>query len=175
MPEPPLRFEEFELDIEGCELRRSGRPLKLERIPMELLVLLMENPGKLLRRETIEQKLWGENGRLETEHSINTAINKLRATLRDDSRDPHFIRTVVGQGYRFIAEVKPAEPIESRRAARALSFPFRVWPRHDWRKCGTADQWPASSTDQWSGRRAGGASGTGTDTDACPANPGPCP
>jgi TolB-like protein/DNA-binding winged helix-turn-helix (wHTH) protein/Tfp pilus assembly protein PilF len=108
-----MRFEEFELDVESCELRRSGRPVKLERIPMELLILLLQNPGKLLRRETIEQKLWGGNGVLETEHSINTAINKLRSTLRDDSRDPHFIRTVIGQGYRFIADVTPAEPIEA--------------------------------------------------------------
>ena len=121
MPEPSLRFEEFELDIEGCELRRSGRPVKLERIPMELLVLLLQNPGKLLRRETIEQKLWGENGLLETEHSINTAVNKLRATLRDDSRDPHFIRTVIGQGYRFIADVTPAEP--SREPATSAESP----------------------------------------------------
>jgi TolB-like protein/DNA-binding winged helix-turn-helix (wHTH) protein/Flp pilus assembly protein TadD len=124
MPEPPIRFEEFELDIESCELRRSGRPVKLERIPMELLVLLIQNPGKLLRRETIEQRLWGGNGCLETEHSINTAINKLRATLRDDSRDPHFIRTVVGHGYRFIAEVKPAEQIEEPLAPEPLSFPL---------------------------------------------------
>ncbi|MGB9417344.1 MAG: winged helix-turn-helix domain-containing protein [Acidobacteriaceae bacterium] len=121
---PPIRFEEFELDTESCELRRSGRPIKLERIPMELLVLLLQNPGKLLRRETIEQKLWGGNGFLETEHSINTAVNKLRATLRDDSRDPHFIRTVVGHGYRFIAEVKPAEQIEETPAPEPLSFPL---------------------------------------------------
>jgi len=124
MPEPSVRFEEFELDIESCELRRSGRPVKLERIPMELLVLLLQNPGKLLRRETIEQKLWGGNGCLETEHSINTAINKLRATLRDDSRDPHFIRTVVGHGYRFIAEVKPTEQIEEPLALEPFSLPL---------------------------------------------------
>jgi TolB-like protein/DNA-binding winged helix-turn-helix (wHTH) protein/Flp pilus assembly protein TadD len=124
MPEPSIRFEEFELDIESCELRRSGRPVKLERIPMELLVLLIQNPGKLLRRETIEQKLWGGNGCLETEHSINTAINKLRATLRDDSRDPHFIRTVVGHGYRFIAEVKPAEEIEEPLTPEPFSLPL---------------------------------------------------
>ena len=124
MPEPPIRFEEFELDIESCELRRSGRRVKLERIPMELLLLLIQNPGKLLRRETIEQKLWGGNGCLETEHSINTAINKLRATLRDDSRDPHFIRTVVGHGYRFIAEVKPTEQIEEPPAPEPLSLPL---------------------------------------------------
>jgi TolB-like protein/DNA-binding winged helix-turn-helix (wHTH) protein/Flp pilus assembly protein TadD len=124
MPVPPIRFEEFELDTESCELRRSGRPIKLERIPMELLVLLLQNPGKLLRRETIEQELWGGNGFLETEHSINTAINKLRATLRDDSRDPHFIRTVVGHGYRFIAEVKPAEQIEGALAPEPLASPL---------------------------------------------------
>ncbi len=111
MPFPSLRFEQFELDIESCELRLSGRPIKLERIPMELLILLLQNPGRLVRRETIEQKLWGGNGFLVTEHSINTAINKLRATLRDDSRDPRFIRTVVGHGYRFIAEVKHADPV----------------------------------------------------------------
>jgi TolB-like protein/DNA-binding winged helix-turn-helix (wHTH) protein/Tfp pilus assembly protein PilF len=120
-----MQFEEFELDIESCELRRSGRPIKLERIPMELLILLLQNPGKLLRRETIEQKLWGGNGFLETEHSINTAINKLRATLRDNSRNPHFIRTVVGQGYRFIADVKRADPVEEplARARLPVSFP----------------------------------------------------
>jgi TolB-like protein/DNA-binding winged helix-turn-helix (wHTH) protein/Flp pilus assembly protein TadD len=112
MPSPSIRFEQFELDIESCELRLSGRPIRLERIPMELLILLLQNPGRLVRRETIEQKLWGGNGFLETEHSINTAINKLRATLRDDSRDPHFIRTVVGHGYRFIADVKRAEPVQ---------------------------------------------------------------
>lgn len=124
MPEPPIRFEEFELDVESCELRRSGRPIKLERIPMELLTLLLQNPGKLIRRETIEQKLWGGNGFLETEHSINTAINKLRATLRDDSRDPRFIRTVVGHGYRFIAEVKPSEQLERPPAPEPLSLPL---------------------------------------------------
>jgi TolB-like protein/DNA-binding winged helix-turn-helix (wHTH) protein/Flp pilus assembly protein TadD len=125
MPAPSIRFEEFELDTESCELRRSGRPIKLERIPMELLILLLQNPGRLVRRETIEQKLWGGNGLLETEHSINTAINKLRATLRDDSRDPHFIRTVVGHGYRFIADVKHAEPIEEPLvpARSPVSFP----------------------------------------------------
>lgn len=113
MSQPSIRFAEFELDIESCELRRAGRPLRLERIPMELLILLLQNPGKLVRRQTIEQELWGGGGFLETEHSINTAVNKLRATLRDNSRDPRFIRTVIGEGYRFIAEVKVAEPVDA--------------------------------------------------------------
>ena len=104
MPEP-IRFEEFDLDIERYELRRSGHALKLERIPMELLILLLQSEGKLVRRDVINRRLWGENAFQDTEHSVNTAVNKLRYILRDDPRDPRFIQTVVGQGYRFIAKV----------------------------------------------------------------------
>jgi TolB-like protein/DNA-binding winged helix-turn-helix (wHTH) protein/Tfp pilus assembly protein PilF len=101
----PIRFEEFDLDIERYELRRSGHALKLERIPMELLILLLQSEGKLVRRDVINRRLWGENAYQDTEHSVNTAVNKLRFILRDDPRDPRFIQTVVGQGYRFIAKV----------------------------------------------------------------------
>ena len=104
MPEP-LRFGEFDLDVERYELRRSGRTVKLERIPMELLILLLQSEGKLVRREAINRRLWGENAFQDTEHSVNTAVNKLRFILRDDPREPRFIQTVVGQGYRFIAKV----------------------------------------------------------------------
>ena len=76
---------------------------------MELLILLLQNNGKLVRREVINRRLWGENAYHDTDHSVNTAVNKLRYILRDDPRDPRFIQTVVGQGYRFIAEVA-AEP-----------------------------------------------------------------
>ena len=109
MPEP-FRFEEFDLDIERYELRRSGQAVKLERIPMELLILLLQNNGKLVRREAINRRLWGEQAYQDTDHSVNTAVNKLRYILRDDPRDPRFIQTVVGQGYRFIAEVA-ADPV----------------------------------------------------------------
>lgn len=112
MAQPNFRFEEFELDVEACELRRAGMPVKVERIPMELLFLLLQNPGRLVRREVINERLWGNGVFIETEHGINTAINKLRATLRDDSRDPRFIRTVVGRGYCFIAEVNVVQPVE---------------------------------------------------------------
>jgi TolB-like protein/DNA-binding winged helix-turn-helix (wHTH) protein/Tfp pilus assembly protein PilF len=101
----PIRFEEFDLDIERYELRRSGHALKLERIPMELLILLLQSEGKLVRRDVINRRLWGENAFQDTDHSVNTAVNKLRFILRDDPRDPRFIQTVVGQGYRFIAKV----------------------------------------------------------------------
>jgi TolB-like protein/DNA-binding winged helix-turn-helix (wHTH) protein len=101
----PFHFEEFDLDLERYELRRSGLAVKLERIPMELLILLLQNNGKLVRRDAINRRLWGENAYQDTDHSVNTAVNKLRYILRDDPRDPRFIQTVVGQGYRFIAEL----------------------------------------------------------------------
>jgi TolB-like protein/DNA-binding winged helix-turn-helix (wHTH) protein/Flp pilus assembly protein TadD len=109
VPEP-FRFEEYDLDIERYELRRSGEAVKLERIPMELLILLLQNNGKLVRRDAINRRIWGEQAYQDTDHSVNTAVNKLRYILRDDPRDPRFIQTVVGQGYRFIAEVA-ADPV----------------------------------------------------------------
>ncbi len=106
----PIRFEEFDLDLERYELRRAGHAVKLERIPMELLILLLQSEGKLVRRESINRQLWGENALQDTEHSVNTAVNKLRYILRDNASKPRFIQTVVGQGYRFIANVV-VEPV----------------------------------------------------------------
>ncbi len=121
----PIHFEEFDLDIERYELRRSGHALKLERIPMELLILLLQSEGKLVRREVINRRLWGENAFQDTEHSVNTAVNKLRYILRDDPRDPRFIQTVVGQGYRFIAKVAadPAAPAPGAQESGESHWP----------------------------------------------------
>jgi TolB-like protein/DNA-binding winged helix-turn-helix (wHTH) protein/Tfp pilus assembly protein PilF len=121
----PIRFEEFDLDIERYELRRSGHALKLERIPMELLILLLQSEGKLVRRDVINRRLWGANTFQDTEHSVNTAVNKLRFILRDDPRAPRFIQTVVGQGYRFIAKVA-ADPFSAPPAVQeSHALPLR--------------------------------------------------
>jgi eukaryotic-like serine/threonine-protein kinase len=100
-----VRFDDFELDFRAYQLRRSGRTLKLERIPMEVLFLLIEQPGELVTREAIIEKLWGKNVLLDTDNAINTAIRKIRQTLKDDPEQPRFIQTVTGRGYRFIAPV----------------------------------------------------------------------
>jgi serine/threonine protein kinase len=105
-----VRFEEFELDVRRYALRRSGRPLKLERIPMELLLLLVNRRGGLLTREEIVEKLWGKDVFLDTDNSINTAIRKIRQTLRDDPERPRFVQTVPAKGYRFIAPIIEVEP-----------------------------------------------------------------
>jgi TolB-like protein/DNA-binding winged helix-turn-helix (wHTH) protein/tetratricopeptide (TPR) repeat protein len=105
MQDTLLKFRQFELRVATYELRCAGEPVKLERIPMDLLILLVEKRGELVTREAIIERVWGEKVFLDTEHSINTAINKLRGVLHDVVRSPVFIQTVVGKGYRFIAHV----------------------------------------------------------------------
>ena len=90
-------------------LRRSGRELKLERIPMELLLFLVERRGLLVTREEIIEKLWGRNVFLDTDNSINTAIRKIRNALKDDREQPRFVQTIAGKGYRFIAPIIEAD------------------------------------------------------------------
>ena len=109
MSESQYRFAEFQLDCASFELRRRGRTQKterisLERIPMELLILLLERQGSVVTRQEIVDRLWGKDVFVDTEHGINTAIRKVRQALRDDPEQPRFILTISGKGYRFVAE-----------------------------------------------------------------------
>src|SRR5579864_6994396 len=74
--------EEFELDVRAYQLRRSGRPLKLERIPMELLLLLVERCGELVSRDQIIDRIWGRDVFVDADNSINAAVRKIRQALR---------------------------------------------------------------------------------------------
>jgi TolB-like protein/DNA-binding winged helix-turn-helix (wHTH) protein/Tfp pilus assembly protein PilF len=91
-------------------LRQNGRVLKLEKIPMELLILLVSRHGELVSRDEIIAKLWGRDVFIETEHGINTAVRKIRQTLEDDPERPRFVQTVVGKGYRFVGPMNVIEP-----------------------------------------------------------------
>ncbi|MGD0179090.1 MAG: winged helix-turn-helix domain-containing protein [Terriglobales bacterium] len=107
MPSDVIRFgNELELDRSAYELRRSGRSLKLERIPMELLLLLVERRGELVTRESIIERIWGKDVFLDTDSSINAAIRKIRQALKDDPERPLFVQTITGKGYRFVAPVE---------------------------------------------------------------------
>ena len=99
-----IQFDEFSLDFDRYELLRFGRPVKLEKIPMELLILLVRKGGHLVTRQEIIEHLWGNDVFVDTEHGINTAVRKIRLALRDDSEKPRFVQTVTGKGYRFVAE-----------------------------------------------------------------------
>jgi len=107
LPVDVIRFDDFELDLGRYELRRGDRVVKLEKNPMELLILLVENQGRLVRREAIIQRLWGDNVFVDTRHGINIAVHKLRTALRDDPEHPRVVETVIGKGYRLVADVSP--------------------------------------------------------------------
>src|SRR5271169_2849160 len=110
-----IKFEQFELDLRLHELRRSDRVLKLERIPLELLLLLVEQRDKIVTREDIVERIWGKVVHLDSDNSINGAIRKVRQVLKDDPEQPRFIQTITGKGYRFIA------PVTDPKAPRAIT------------------------------------------------------
>src|ERR1700730_8279697 len=95
----------FEIDVHAYRLRRAGHLVKLERIPMELLFLLVEQRGQLVSREQIVERIWGKGVFFDADNSINGAIRKIRQVLRDDPEQPRFVQTITGKGYRFIAPV----------------------------------------------------------------------
>jgi TolB-like protein/DNA-binding winged helix-turn-helix (wHTH) protein/lipoprotein NlpI len=118
-PAPRVRFgEAFELDARAWELRHDGTAVRLERIPMQILLLLVEHRGELVTREAIVERVWGNNAFLDTDNSINGAIRKIRAALHDDPEHPLFIQTVTGCGYRFIA---PLTAVNGAATAPALA------------------------------------------------------
>jgi TolB-like protein/DNA-binding winged helix-turn-helix (wHTH) protein len=106
----PIRFgEDFEVDPRAFELRCVGRALKLERIPMQVLLILIEQKGQLVTREEIAEKIWGKDVYLDTDNSINGAVRKIRQVLKDDPQEPRYVQTLPGRGYRFIAPVSEEE------------------------------------------------------------------
>src|SRR5215469_14077669 len=110
MSGPILRFNDTELDVRRYELRRNGSLLRLERLPMELLILLASRQGELVTREEVIERLWGKGVHLDADQGINTAIRKIRLCLRDLADKPIYVQTVVGKGYRFVPPVTISPP-----------------------------------------------------------------
>jgi len=106
VPAELLQFENFELDRGAYELRRAGRKVRLEPIPFELLILLVERRGLLVTRAEIIERIWGKDVFVDTDHSINTAVRKIRLALCENPDAPRFVVTVPGKGYRFDAPVR---------------------------------------------------------------------
>jgi DNA-binding winged helix-turn-helix (wHTH) protein len=125
-----FRFGEFELDVAAYTLRQAGQRIKLEKIPMEVLVLLVRQAGILVDRAEIQAALWGPGVYVEHGTAINTAIRKIRRALGDDPEHPRFVETIVGKGYKFIAPLDSMgdrASLEGRDAEAAASDP----PRRD--------------------------------------------
>ena len=103
MTKKSVRFAEFELDFGRFQLSRGRYPVRLEGLPLQVLMLLVERHRQLVTREQIADALWGKEVFVDVEQGINTAIRKIRIALEDDSDSPQYLQTVVGRGYRFIA------------------------------------------------------------------------
>ena len=122
-----IRFgDDFEVDVRALELRQSGRVLKLEPIPSQILLFLIEQRGRLVTREEIVEKIWGGCVFLDTDNSINGAIRKIRQVLKDDPQQPRFVQTITGRGYRFIAPVIEDEASSTETEARDSALPREV-------------------------------------------------
>jgi DNA-binding winged helix-turn-helix (wHTH) protein/Tfp pilus assembly protein PilF len=107
---------DLELDLGRYELRRQGRRIKLEKKPMELLILLASRRDLLVTREEIVARLWRSTLFIDTEPNINNIVRKIRTALGDNSERPRFLETVVGKGYRFVG---PLRLIDARSPSTA--------------------------------------------------------
>lgn len=105
-----VRFGLFEADLATGELRKSGVRIRLQAQPFRVLTFLLEKPGEVITREEIQQRLWGNDTIVDFDHSLGTAINKLREALGDSAENPRFIETLARRGYRFLAPVTVATP-----------------------------------------------------------------
>jgi len=106
MPSAPIvRFSVFELDLRARELRKHGLKIKLQDQPLQILVMLLEQPGQVVTREELHRKLWSDGTFVDFEHGLNAAIQRLRQALGDAAENPRFVETVARRGYRFLAPV----------------------------------------------------------------------
>lgn len=111
IPEKSIRFADCELNASSFELRRGRRTVKLERIPLQVLLILIEERGKVVPREAIADRIWGKGVFVDLDNGINTAIRKIRNALNDDPQSPRFVETFAGIGYRFIAALEPKDVV----------------------------------------------------------------
>jgi len=141
-----LSFAGFELDLGAYSLRGPGGAIKLEKMPMEVLILLVTRAGMLVPRGEIRSALWSDGVNVEYDSAINTVVRKIRHALADDAESPRFLETVVGKGYRFIAPVKyertdaaTTTNAAALRPALPAAVDGYIRGRHAWNKRSEAD------------------------------------
>ena len=108
-----LRFGVFEVDLAAGELRKNGARIRLQEQPFQVLTALLQNAGHVVTRENLRETIWPADTFVDFDHSLNTAVNKIRESLGDSASSPRFVETLARRGYRFIA------PVESIAAATA--------------------------------------------------------
>jgi len=124
-----FRFGPFEAEPETGELRKSGRKLRLQEKPFQVLVALLEQKGNLISRKALHERLWPGDTFVDFENGLNTAISKLREVLGDSAKDHRYIETLARRGYRFAS---PVEELGAPAAVqqRELSIQRRLFEPH---------------------------------------------
>jgi len=116
------RFGVFELDLSTGELRKGGVKLRLQGQPIQVLTLLLERAGDVVTREELREKLWASDTFVDFDHSLNTAINKVREALGDSAASPRYVETLARRGYRFIAPAQvPVQAPQTNGAAADIA------------------------------------------------------
>jgi eukaryotic-like serine/threonine-protein kinase len=106
-----IEFDRFELDLRSRELRKSGRRIRLQAQPFQLLTMLLEHAGEVVTREEACQNLWTNDTFVDFDHSLAEAISKIREALGDSAENPKYIETLPKRGYRFIGKITPEAPV----------------------------------------------------------------
>jgi TolB-like protein/DNA-binding winged helix-turn-helix (wHTH) protein/Tfp pilus assembly protein PilF len=123
-PRRLFRFATFEVDLDQRRLRKNGQKVRIQDQPFHVLALLLERPGELFTRDELREKLWPADTFVDFDHSLHTAITKLREALGDEKDNPRFVETVPRHGYRFIAPLhsENQEPIQQTRGYRRAAL-----------------------------------------------------
>jgi DNA-binding winged helix-turn-helix (wHTH) protein len=106
-----ILFGPFAAHLDSGELRRQGHKIRLQAQPFDLLIMLLERPGEVVSRDEIRDKLWPADTFVDFDHSLGTAISKIRAALNDSAEAPRFVETLPKRGYRFIGVISPPIPL----------------------------------------------------------------
>ena len=120
---PIVRFGTFEANLSLGELRKNGAKIRIQEQPFQVLAVLLERPGEVVTREDLRTRLWNAETFVDFDHSLNTAINKLRDALDDSAANPRFVETLAKRGYRFIAPVRSEDGRVSASTPGATATP----------------------------------------------------
>jgi DNA-binding winged helix-turn-helix (wHTH) protein len=124
-----LRFDAYQVDLRTGELRKHGHKIRLAGRPFQILALLLEQPGELLTRKELQERLWPADTFVDFEHGVNAAIQTLRRALCDSHKNPRYIETLPRRGYRFIAAVERVQAAAATAAAApAIAAPAVAAP-----------------------------------------------
>ena len=108
-PSQPVAFGPFVVDLRTGELRKGKTRVRLQDLPFRVLSILLEQPGEVVTRRHLQSRLWAQDGTfVDFDHSLNTAVAKLRAALADRASRPRYIETAGRRGYRFIGQIASA-------------------------------------------------------------------